>query len=187
MDTVTSVRVRTSGREAGFTLIDIMFVLGLIGTLSTLALPALLRAKNAAHSASALGTVRVVSGAQLSYAITCGLGFFAPDLPSLGIPPIGYTDTFLPPELSSAAVVMHSGYNFSMFATPFAGTPATCNGLAAGATSPTYVLIADPIDAVANPRFFGTNSDGVIYEDMATYAGTMPESGAPPSGAPLNR
>ena len=174
-------------REAGFTLIDLMFVLALIGMLSTLALPALVRAKSSANAASALGTIRVVGGAQMSYAITCGLGFFAPDLPTLGIPPAGYTDTFLPPELTAAAAVVHSGYNFSLYATPLAGTPPTCNGLAAGATAPTYVLVADPLNPTANPRFFGVNGDGVIYEHNATFAGTMPESGAPPSGAPLDR
>jgi type II secretory pathway pseudopilin PulG len=164
-----------------------MFVVALIGMLSTLALPALLRAKNAAHAASAIGTVRLVTGAQMSYALTCGLGFFAPDLPTLGVPPAGYTDTFLPAELTSGAVVMHNSYNFSLFATPLAGTPATCNGLGDGATSPTYVLIADPIDPVGNPRFFGVNADGVIYEDKATFATTMPEAGSPSSGSPLDR
>lgn len=174
-------------REAGFTLIDMMFVLALIGMLSTLALPALLRAKSAANAASALGTIRIVSGAQMTYALTCGLGFFAPDLPTLGVPPAGYTDTFLPPELTTGAAVLHGGYNFSLYATPLPGTPPTCNGLAAGATAPTYVLVADPIDPESNPRFFGLNSDGVIYEHNATFSGTMPEAGAPPSGAPLDR
>jgi type II secretory pathway pseudopilin PulG len=164
-----------------------MFVVALIGMLSTLALPALMRAKNAAHAASAIGTVRLVTGAQMSYALTCGLGFFAPDLPTLGVPPAGYTDTFLPPELTSGPVVMHNSYNFSLFATPLAGTPATCNGLGDGATSPTYVLVADPIDPVGNPRFFGVNADGVIYEDKATFASTMPEAGSPSSGSPLDR
>jgi type II secretory pathway pseudopilin PulG len=184
---VTSLRARGSTREAGFTLVDMMFVLALIGMLSTLALPALLRAKSAAHSASALGTVRIISGAQLSYALTCGLGFFAPDLPTLGVPPSGFTDTFLPAELTTGAAVLHNGYTISLYATPLAGTPPTCNGLAAGATAPTYVIVADPIDPVANPRFFGLNSDGVVYEDSATFVGTMPETGAPPSGAPLDR
>lgn len=180
-------RGRPSRGDAGFTLIDMMFVLGLIGMLSTLALPALLRAKNAAHAASAIGTVRLIGGAQMSYALTCGLGFFAPDLPTLGVPPAGYSDTFLPPELTAGTAISHNGYTFSLFATPLAGTPPTCNGLANGLTSPTYVLVADPIDPLANPRFFGLNSDGVIYEDRATYAGTMPETGAPASGAPLDR
>src|SRR5687767_5667823 len=53
--------------EKGFTLIDMLFVIGLIGLLSTLAIPGLMRARGAAQSSSALGTIRVVNSAQLSY------------------------------------------------------------------------------------------------------------------------
>ena len=73
--------------EAGFTLIDMLFVVALIGLLATLAIPGLMRARGAAQSASALGTLRVVNSAQLSYAITCGLGFYSPDLPTLANKP----------------------------------------------------------------------------------------------------
>jgi type II secretory pathway pseudopilin PulG len=164
-----------------------VFVLGMLGMLSTLSLPILLRAKNAANTASALGTVRVVNGAQITYALTCGLGFFAPDLPSLALPPLASTEGFLPPELSTGAVVTHSGYSVSLYATPLAGSPQTCNGLAVGSTAASYVLVADPLDPASNPRYFGTNADGVIYEHSASFSGIMPETGAPAVGAPLDR
>ena len=32
---------------------------------------------------------------------------------------------------------------------------------------------------------FGTNADGALYEDDATYSATMPETGAPPGGGPI--
>ena len=44
--------------ESGFTLIDLLFTASLICTLCTMSLPSLLRARGAAQSASALGTVR---------------------------------------------------------------------------------------------------------------------------------
>jgi membrane peptidoglycan carboxypeptidase len=34
-------------------------------------------------------------------------------------------------------------------------------------------------------RYFGTNADGLIYQDAATLAATMPESGSPPAGTPI--
>jgi hypothetical protein len=34
-------------------------------------------------------------------------------------------------------------------------------------------------------RYFGTNSDRVIYVDTASFSGRMPESGAPPQGREL--
>jgi type IV pilus assembly protein PilA len=172
--------------DAGFTLVDMLFVVALIGTLSTLAIPSLMRARGAAQAASALGTLRVINSGQLSFAISCGLGFYAPDLPTLGVKPPAANEAFLPTELTAAATFIKSGYNFSLAGTPFTGAPPSCNGLAADQASPGYAAVADTIDpTVALPRFFGTNADGLIYEDATSLASVMPESGAPPSGAPI--
>jgi len=171
--------------ESGFTLIDMLFVIALIGLLSTLAIPGLMRAKAGAQSASALGTMKVVNSAQLSFAITCGLGFYAPDLQTLGVRPPAAIDAFLPPEMSTGPTFIKSGYNFSMAGVGIPGAPASCNGLGAGTASSGYALVADPLDTTPPARHFGTNADGTIWEDTATYSMTMPETGAPPAGAPL--
>lgn len=173
----------TPSEQAGFTLIDLLFVMALIGLISTLAIPGIMRVKSHAQAGSALATIRVMNSAQLNFAITCGLGFYAPDLPSLGIKPFGATDAFLPPDLSNGAAVMRSGYNFSLAITAVAGTPATCNGLAGGSTGPAYALVADPLGGEG--RFFGTNADGVVYEHDSSLATTMPETGPPPAGRPI--
>ena len=171
--------------EKGFTLIDLLFTCSLIGLLSTLAIPGLMRARGVAQSASAIGTLRVVNSAQLSFAVTCGSGFYSPDLPTLGVTPPSSFQAFLPPELSSGATFMKTGYSFSMVGTSMSGAPASCNGLGAGLGAPGYIAIADPIDPVGNPHFFGTNADGTIYEDGASLASVMPESGPSPSGTPI--
>ena len=176
-----------SGRngQTGFTLIDLLFVIALIGMLSSLAIPGLMRARGAAQASSALGTMRVVNSAQLSFAITCGLGFYSPDLPTLGVAPPGGLEAFLAPELSSGPTFIKSGYLFSMAGTPLGGAPASCNGLGAGQSAAGYAVVSDPLDPAGTPRFFGSNTDGVIYEDAATLNATMPEVGPPPSGAPI--
>jgi hypothetical protein len=171
--------------ESGFTLIDMLFVIALIGLMSTLAIPGLMRARGAAMSASALGTIKVVNSAQLSFAITCGLGFYSPDFPTLGDPPPASVDAFLSPELSGGPTFVKSGYLFSMAGVPVQGAPASCNGLGAGAASTGYAVVADPLDTTPPARFLASNADGLIYEDTATFSGTMPESGAPPSGTPI--
>jgi hypothetical protein len=171
--------------EAGFTLIDMLFVVALIGLLSTLAIPGLMRARGAAQASSALGTMRVVNSAQLSYAITCGLGFYSPDLPTLGVVPPGALEPFISPEMSSGVTFIKSGYNFSMAGIAIPGAPATCNGLAAGQSASGYALVADPLDLSPPARHFGTNADGVIYEHTVSMAATMPETGAPPGGSPI--
>jgi hypothetical protein len=170
--------------EAGFTLIDMLFVVALVGLLASLAIPGLMRARGAAQASSAIGTLRVVNSGELSFAITCGLGFYAPDLPTLRVPPPGSAEPFLNDEMTAGPTFVKSGYNFSLAGTALAGAPASCNGLGVGQASPGYALVADPLDP-ATAKYFGTNSDGVTYQHTATLSLTMPESGAPPAGAPI--
>jgi prepilin-type N-terminal cleavage/methylation domain-containing protein len=178
----TARRVRS---QAGFTLIDMLFVVALVGLLASLAIPGLMKARGAAQSASALGTLRVVNSGQLSFAITCGLGFYSPDFPTLTIAPPGSVDGFLPAELATGPTFVKGGYMFSMAGTTLPGAPATCNGLGPGSSAPGYAVVGDHLGAVPNGRFFGTNADGIIYEHSVSLAGTMPESGAPIAGAPI--
>jgi len=171
--------------ESGFTLIDMLFVIALVGLLSTLAIPGLMRAKGAAQSASALGTLKVINSAQLSFAITCGLGFYSPDLQTLGVKPPSAKEGFLPPEMSSGPTFIKSGYMFSLAGVAIGGAPGSCNGLKAGNASSGYAAVADPLDKNPGARYFGTNADATLYEDKATYSLTMPENGAPPGGGPI--
>jgi len=171
--------------ESGFTLIDLLFTASLICTLCTMALPSLYRARGAAQSASAVSTLRVVNSAQLSFAVACGSGFYAPDFPTLGMAPPGSVTAFLPAELASGASFLKQGYTFGLTGTPLAGAPATCNGHPAVYASPGYSAYTDPLDPVGNPLFYGTNADGTIYQYTSTFNGVMPESGPPPAGFPL--
>jgi prepilin-type N-terminal cleavage/methylation domain-containing protein len=181
MDTIPLKRKR---RDAGFTLIDMLFVVALVGLLASLAIPGLMKARGAAQASSALGTLRIVNSGELSFAITCGLGFYSPDLPTLGVPPPGSAEAYLSDEMTAGATFVKNGYNFSLAGTPLAGAPASCNGLAAGQTAPGYAAAGDPLDPTV-PRFFGTNSDGVIYQHSASLLATMPETGGPPAGTPI--
>lgn len=180
-------RGRAINGESGFTLIDLLFTCSLIALISTMAVPGLLRARGVAQSASAIGTMRVINSAQLSFAVTCGSGFYAPALPTLGIVPPGGVQAFLPPDLATGATFLKQGYTFTMTGSAFSGAPASCNGLAADSAAPGYAATADPLDSQGNPRFFGTNADGTIYENATSFAGIMPESGPPPVGTPLQR
>jgi type II secretory pathway pseudopilin PulG len=173
--------------EAGFTLIDLLFTASLICTICTMALPSLMRARGVAQSASAVGTIRVVNSAQLSFAVSCGSGFYSPSFTQLGVIPPNALQAFLPPELSAGASFTKQGYSFSMTGSPISGAPASCNGLSAGTASSGYAVTADPLDGVGNPNFFGSNADGTIYVNASTLIGWMTESGPPGAGAPIQR
>jgi type II secretory pathway pseudopilin PulG len=171
--------------ERGFTLIDLLFVVGLIALLSSLAVPGLTRARGAAQASSAVASLRTINSGQLSYAISCGLGFYAPDLPSLGARPPGATEAFLGRDLTAGVVVLRSGFEFELFGTGQPSAPASCNGVAAGQGAPGYKVVADPIDP-AITRFFGSNASGMLWENYgASLWGAMPEAQPSPVGTPI--
>lgn len=178
MDEPDMVNVR---KADGFALIDVLFVCALMGILSTIALPRMLLARQSAGAASAIGSLRSIHSSQLTFALTCGAGFYAPNLTTLGQPPVGSATAFISPSLSAANTVTRSGYVIKVDATPFAGSPGTCNGLAVGEATQAWLAIADPTDA-DNSRFFATNVNGSIFEHTTTLDGVMPEVGEPAAG-----
>jgi type II secretory pathway pseudopilin PulG len=168
-------------KAQGFALIDLIFVCGIIGLLCSIALPRLMAARQTASSASAIGTMRVIVSAQLTYALTCGSGFYAPNLTTLGTPPPASTEPFINVGLGAADTVIKSAYTITMSAAPYPGAPSSCNGLGVGTAGQGFSAAADPTE-MNNMRFFGTNASNVIYEHIATLSGSMPESGPPPVG-----
>jgi type IV pilus assembly protein PilA len=165
----------------GFALIDMLFVCGIIGIISTIALPSLLLARQSAGAASAIGSMRVINSSQLTFALTCGGGFYAPNLTTLGTPTLGSNESFISPNLGVADVITKSGYTIEVSATPYPGSPQTCNGFAPGQMGQGYKAGADSLD-VENRRFFGMNANGVIWEHDSSIFGGMPEMGDSPAG-----
>jgi len=168
-------------KAQGFALIDLIFVCGVIGVLCSIALPRLLLAKQSAGAASAIGSMRVINSAQLTYALTCGNGFYAPTLTTLGTPPPGSREAFIAAGLGEADTIVKSSYTIQMTVAAFPGAPAACNGLGAGLAGQGFVAGADPTEP-SNSRYFATNASNIIYEDVASLYATMPETGTPPSG-----
>jgi type II secretory pathway pseudopilin PulG len=172
---------KTLGKANGFALIDLIFVIGMIAILCSIAVPRLMLAKSTAGAAAAIGSLRTIGSSQLTFALTCGSGFYAPSLTALAMPAPGSDDGFISPTLSEADVVTRGNYVITMYGTPFGAAPASCNGLAAGDTAQGYAATADP----AYPpfkRFFAINANTSIFEDSASLDGVMPEIGEPPSG-----
>src|SRR5688500_862597 len=173
--------MRNSRSEAGFTLIDVLFTMAIIGTLSTIAMPGLIRARSQASTAGAIGSLRVINSGQLSYAITCGSGFYAPSLPTLGTPGAGTTHAFIPLDLGSAAIVMKNNYRIEMAGTPIASAPPSCTGLACGSGTVGYRVGATSQDGTF-PVHCSTSTSGSIWPGQVPLFATTGEAAGPPAG-----
>lgn len=170
-----------SRSESGFTLIELMAVVGIIGIIGAIAVPGLMRARMSGSEASAIGSLRTISSSQSAFAASCGSGFYAPSLALLGTPPAGGLTAFIGTDLN-ADLSFKSSYEMSVTGGALAtGAPASCNGAAAGAVVATYFAAALP--AATGFRFFGTNQAGVIYQARVVVAVT--QSGAPAGALPI--
>ena len=169
-----SVTRRTLRDHEGFTLLEMLLVLGIITIIAAIAIPGLMRAKASGNEAAAIGSMRTIISAEAAFAATCGAGGYATDLEDLGLAPIGGGPAFLSSDLVAASPggTPKSGYEFTISG----GTgnvvlvaDDTCNGAANDAETE-FFAIADPVTTTTGARFFGADHNGQIRQDSEQLA-----------------
>ena len=149
----------------GFTLVELMIVVGVISIIAAIAVPGLLRARMSGNEASAIGSMRAIVSGEAAYAASGG--GYATTLAALGLAPAGGAP-FVSPDLSVTEPAVKSGY----MATVAAGTDAavvlvaaaTCNA-AATPSAATYYAHAEPLAVgITGQRSFAVDQRSTIYQ-----------------------
>ena len=149
-------------RDEGFSLIELLIVVAIILIIAAIAIPNLLRARMAANEASAVGTMRTITTAQVMYATVYGTGFAT--LPALG----GSATTCATAGGATAATAclidasvaggMKSGYNIAIPIPAAMGTAAAPNN--------TFFATAVPAaPGQTGTSTFCTDQSGVVRKD----------------------